>query len=263
MFRARLLEIQLFDSSYTTFIFDIIRAAAEKLEICTIDPSHTIALHAGLLRSLLTFTPRGSPASRPSPLSSVDHTIHLQSQQQQHQQPQPQHSSQPPPPTFNLSNNPKLIPRASQPPQPPPPQQQQHPQSQPPNGRTSLEGNRDYFPPPAPMDPLPMMGSMDHRYAPINANQYRPVSSDAGGGRATPTSAVRGLDQGGYAPSPKPGTYGGVAAGEGGVAVGGADGVGGEDWNELWMEGGVFDGMLGTASMSELDFAFFDFHPPD
>ena len=45
----------------------MIREAAEKLEAATLDPSHTIALHAGLLRSILNDSrpkPSGPPTFR-------------------------------------------------------------------------------------------------------------------------------------------------------------------------------------------------------
>lgn len=62
MFRARLLDIELFEPSSIAFIFDVVRQAAEKLESATMDPTHTINLHAGLLRSILNSTPRTSPS---------------------------------------------------------------------------------------------------------------------------------------------------------------------------------------------------------
>lgn len=56
---------------------------------------------------------------------------------------------------------------------------------------------------------------------------------------------------------------------EGGVAVGGGSDVGdisvflGEDWSDLWLEGGMVDEMLGAANTGELDFSFFDFSAPN
>lgn len=76
---------------------------------------------------------------------------------------------------------------------------------------------------------------------------FRAQSVEDGRGLSTPTSAMRGGDEMEQERlrSPK--------------VVAGPEG---EDWSELWMEGGGF-GMSSAANTGELDFAFFDFHPPD
>lgn len=208
MFKARLLEIQLIDSTTISSIFEIIRQAAEKLEGATLDSGHTIALHASLLRSLLTFTPRGSPGPRSSPGASL-----------------------PTPPTFNLINNPKL--------------------NLPP--KTNL--NSVYFPPP-PSQPL-----SDQRYSHGSGSMFRPNSAEEGRGLSTPTSAMRGgEDEEENGPEQLK-----AQSTEGVESVSGVDSTEGGDWSELWMEGGVFDAFLpkGDSDLNALDYAFFDFQPPD
>lgn len=53
--------MELFPPATIATIFTVIREAVEKLESAMLDPSHTIGLHAGLLRSILdNSTPRPS-----------------------------------------------------------------------------------------------------------------------------------------------------------------------------------------------------------
>lgn len=94
MFKARLLDIELFEPSSVALIFDVIRQAAEKLESATLDPTHTIALHSQLLRSLLRSTPRPSPSRFPS---SSNH-------QATFPPPLPTHSLAPPLPTLHSTD---------------------------------------------------------------------------------------------------------------------------------------------------------------
>jgi len=65
IFKAQLLS--LLDLSSVAGIFSIIRRAAETLETATLHSSHTVALHASLLRSLLVFSPPPSSLPPPSP----------------------------------------------------------------------------------------------------------------------------------------------------------------------------------------------------
>lgn len=74
MFRARVLEAELFNPSSIAFIFDVVRQAAEKLESATLDPTHTTALHATLLRSILATTPRPTPSPFSSPFGAQHQT---------------------------------------------------------------------------------------------------------------------------------------------------------------------------------------------
>jgi hypothetical protein len=57
MFSARLLDIHLVERSGISYIFDLISRAAAKLEIASLRPSMTAALHGRLLRSLTAFAP--------------------------------------------------------------------------------------------------------------------------------------------------------------------------------------------------------------